>query len=510
MEGFGQPHGVRAFQSTIHNFALAITRRVLTRKIPISFKASEEQLKGMVIEGKNMIVDTERFVPKSGIFECEMNPVFKLFAERLEPTSACIAYDQFIGKYAGPKKLNYLEANEIRKREGFKPSHAHIRAFIKYEKDCRELKPDRIPRVISPAGFVYLLETGIYITPVEEKIYEAINMIFGYRVVAKGLNYDTLADLTVGHWRSFLDPVFIDLDVEKLDASIFPEALKWTHSIVSLCYPKGERDRIMELLAYQLQSIVKGRANDGSFSYRVRGTLTSGQMNTSLVGVLVVTSILYPLCKRFNIKLVNMGDDCRLIMERRVMPGLGRLINERCAKFCMIVTMDKGDNLFKTQFCQTQLIETAKGIRTVRILKSAISKDSTCIDDIRVPHKLAAWMLAVGQGGLATHGGLPIFDAFYRCMVRNAHAYFKKAKLSKRQLRRVAQFTLKRKFIDWAADLDFSKERVCDVSRVGMFKTFGVTLCNQAMIEQHFDKLVFDFGKFHDRTMLFEPLRCLF
>lgn len=511
MEGFGQPHSVLSFQSTIHNISLAIIKRVLTRKIPLWYVGEDAQLVGSYREGNSRVVDTEQLVPRKGIFSKAMSFTFRDLKRLLSADSAPIAYEDFIGKYSGLKKQNYIDALEVVKKIGFIPRHAHIKAFIKFEKDCRELKPLRVPRVISPAGFVYLLETGVYIRAVEEKIYAAINALFGYVVVAKGMNYDDIANVTVNNWRHFKRPAFIDLDVEKLDASVFPEALLWTHKVVSLCFPFSERKKLMRLLSYQLQSVVKGRANDGHFSYKIKGTLTSGQMNTSLVGVLLVTSILYPICRHFGIRLLNMGDDCRLIMDKHMVKTVEKALHAEFARFCMFITVQSGDDLYKTEFCQTKLIETSLGLRAVRLLTPCISKDSVCIDDIRAPHKLAAWMLAVGTGGLATHGGIPVFDAFYRCMVRNAKCYLSSSKLSNRQRRRVAQFTLKKKFLDWSEGLDYSKSALGDHStRLGFYKTFDMTVSDQEHIEGYYDKLVFSFDFPISRDVLMSPIRCLY
>jgi len=495
LESLGFSMGAGAFTSSLHNASLAIVKRVLTRKVPT--------LTGL------RYVDTEKLIPDPGLFTQKMKPVFYEFKKVLCADSAPIAYEDFIGKYGGPKKRNYLAALEEFERVGFKPSHAHIRMFIKYEKDIRELKPDRIPRAISPAGFVYLLLTGVYIRAIEEKIYEAINTLFGYRVVAKGLNYDDLAKLTKENWDHFMDPVAFDLDVEKLDASIFSEALSWTHQIVGLCFPVDEARNVIKLLRYQLKSIVKGRVSNGSFRYSIAGTLTSGQMNTSLVGVLLVTSILFRICKKRKVRLTNMGDDCRLIVERSKSKGMVGELKEQFGLFNMFITCEKTTDLYRTEFCQTQIINIGGECRTVRKVEAALIKDSHCIDDIRAAHKLAAWMLAVGMGGLASHGGLPVFHAFYECLIRNANDYLKSANLTARQLRRVAQFTLKKKFLDWTVGINYQGRTLTSEARVGFFRTFGTTPVGQELIEGHYNKLQIDLSRTYDRDVLKNKLSLL-
>jgi hypothetical protein len=204
-----------------------------------------------------------------------------------------------------------------------------------------------------------------------------------------------------------------------------------------------------------------------------------------------------------------MGDDCRIIVERAKSKGMVEEMKAIFGLVNMFITIETGDVLCKSQFCQTQTIDTGIGKRTVRIPHAALNKDSVCADDIRAPHKLAAWMLAVGQGGLATHGGIPVYDAFYRSMIRNAHCYFKSKKLSKRQVRRVAAFTLKRKFIDWSKGLNYSECRVDEEARVGFFHAFDIVPSNQKLLESHYDSLVINFDYVRDRELIKEKLNLL-
>jgi hypothetical protein len=96
-------------------------------------------------------------------------------------------------------------------------------------------------------------------------------------------------------------------------------------------------------------------------------------------------------------------------------------------------------------------------------------------------------------------------------MVRNAKNYLSSSKLSSRQRRRVAQFTLKKKFIDWSEGLDYSKSVLGDhFTRVGFYKTFDMTVSDQEHIEGYYDKLVFSFDSPISRDVLMSPIRCLY
>jgi hypothetical protein len=95
-------------------------------------------------------------------------------------------------------------------------------------------------------------------------------------------------------------------------------------------------------------------------------------------------------------------------------------------------------------------------------------------------------------------------------MVRNATNYLKSAKLSKRQFRRVAQFTLKKKFLDWSIGLNYTKSRVNEESRVGFFHAFDIVPVSQQLLEDHYNSLVINFDSVRDRELIKMNLNPLF
>jgi len=88
-------------------------------------------------KGGSLYVDTESIIPNQGVFSYEINDAFIALLTHLTADSAAIAFDEFIGKYSGLRKQSYIDAWETYKKLGFVPSMAHIRAFIKFEKDLR-------------------------------------------------------------------------------------------------------------------------------------------------------------------------------------------------------------------------------------------------------------------------------------------------------------------------------------------------------------------------------------
>lgn len=485
-EGVGTSEVVGAFNNSIENCLAAILGRVLFRKF-----------NGNYIPYREMIHVSGAFISLITCFNNDLEPIL--------PMAAPIALDLFPGLYVGRKRRNYEQALKEFNEVGFKPSQAHIKMFLKYEKDVRTLKPERIPRVISPAGFVYLLLTGSYVKSVEERIYECVNELFGYKVVAKGVNYNTLANMIADNWNSYANCCSIDLDVSKMDQSITVEMLTWVHTIISKCFSSDERDYVFGLLSFSRRPIVKGRADNGKFKYKVIGTLTSGQMFTSLTGVLVVCGILYRFCKDNNLRLINCGDDCTLYGEKGDIKASYAKLEKLFLKAGMIVEIGKPqDSLEGSEFCQIRVVQDGTVYRSVRNVKAVLSKDSVCLDRIVVPHKLAAWCRSVAKGGLASFGGIPVLQNLYKCMLRSYDNFVCTAKLSKRQSKRMRQYEVSRdgQYAIWGFDLTHEFTECSDSMRLSFENAYGVSPVDQLLLEEYYDNLMINFVIPEEREVL--------
>lgn len=475
LDGAGTSRVVGSFNSCMVNATAAVVLRVLT------------------VDKGGGRVNVEDDVPNQALVDTKWDSIYKFFESR-DQKVARINHEVFVGKYSGRKQARYEEAARLYRIRGFQPrKDTKVKMFIKYEKHIVGNKA-KIPRAISPAGDVYLLRTGCYVRPGEERCYEIINEMYGKRVVAKGLNYDQLADLTVEAFDSYPDPVVYDLDVVKLDACISQSILKGNHRLLSSVFAsREERAELFGLLRYQLNTRGSGKCSDGKYHYTVKGTLNSGQMNTSLVGITTVTSILYPLMKKFGFWLINMGDDCRIIMSKKRSKGFETAVKLAFQEFRMAITLSKPiSKLEHTEFCQTVTLRLKEGNRSVRLLSDALTKDATILDNLQAKHQQAAWMVAVGKGGLATHGNLPIYDSFYKMMIREGNRYLETAKLTGRQRNRARNFRLKEGFVYWNQDKLREHKEITDECRVAFFAAFGVVPENQLLLESYYNSLEID------------------
>jgi len=406
-----------------------------------------------------------------------------------------IPVGEFPGFYTGAKRRNYERyALSLTNNCKINKKDVEIQVFLKYEVDVRSNKEKAVPRVISPPGGRYLCQLGCFVKKVEHDLYQAIDSALGYRCVAKGMNYKTLAEAISSSWFHFVRPTSIDLDVRRLDQSLTCDALVYSHGFLLALFVGEDRVLLQRLLREQLFNKCRVKCDDGSFSYKVRGTLSSGQPNTSLVGVSVVVSILKGLFDSlpYEVRVINCGDDCVLICEYEHASHLKSLLAGWFKKFNMYVELSQTltTRIEQIEFCQTRPVKIGDGYRMVRNPREGIIKDSTCVDELNKPVICAKWLNAVARGGLATHGGVPIFQDFYSMYLRSAGGMLDK-KLSKRQRRslsdrREVRSITKSSMRYWGKGMKEQYSEISDETRESFNIAFGYTPDVQIMIERHY------------------------
>lgn len=402
---------------------------------------------------------------------------------------------EFPMQFRGRKRISYQQAVNALESDGLLPQDSDIRMFLKFEKDVRSDKPGRIPRVISPPGTKFLVELGRFVRKVEHQIYSRVDEVFGSSVVVKGRNADEVGEIIAAHWNSFTDPVALDCDVEKLDRSFDEEMLNWTHRPVKASFSGSDLDLVTSLLATQLKPKVKGRMDDGFFSYTTSGTLTSGQPNTSLAGVLAVCGSLFEVAERTGIKfkVVDAGDDFTVFCERR---DLGKLWQGLDAVFkshgFTLTRSEIRNEIEQIEFCQCHPIKVGVSYRMARNARSAAVKDAASTKPIDQVGTFCGWVNAVGNSGLAMHSGVPVAQSFYNMMIRSAIHQVASLTLSKRKLKKVRH--LMRTFELESGGLKYWSKRMSPLmtditweSRVSYYIAFGVTPTEQLLLEQRYD-----------------------
>jgi hypothetical protein len=477
--GVGPKATVSAFNNSYHNYVQALKCRLFMYK-----------------DGSNTWVSKDSLPHTDSVYDDLLSDEFTFLTTNNEAHTP-ILVDRYHELYSGLKKRRYLRAGQsLIKDPRLTRKDWKIKMFIKFEKDIRSAKQDRVPRLISPPGDRKLVKDGCYVKAAEHSVYLKVNHMYGHVVVAKGMNYLQLGGTISSHWFSFVEPASFDLDVEKLDQSIRQAGLRKTHVVLCSFFSPEYTEEIMYLLSKQLSTHGKGRPDNGSVEYWAQGTLTSGQVNTSLVGVLLVTAIIHGYFRKLgvNAKLINCGDDCTIFSEKRDIHRIKNGIAEFFLNFAMRIKLSPVNEILEgIEFCQTRPIWTVDGYQMVRNVRDAIIKDGVCIDPLDNVVKAAKWINAIACGGINTHGGIPIFQDFYTCYARSADNMLQSIKLNKRQRHRVNSkdvLSVKKSSMSyWGKGMANKYKDIIDPrTRISFYKAFGIPPHQQIELECYYRK----------------------
>lgn len=453
----------------------------------------------MIIAGFNNDVNTleravkERvfYVKEDGAFVAPPRPVGTHFEETLArsreqfskhlPRSAPLSRRDFVATFRGPKRRLYEAAYHSLLKEGFSEKDARIQAFVKYEKTDFTRKTDPVPRVISPRSPRYNIEVGRFLRPLEERIFRSIAKLFGSPTVFKGMNSLRSGQVMKDKWDSFRKPVAIGADASRFDQHVSIQALAWEHGVYLDCFPRrAHRRRLRHILRMQLRNSCVGYTANGRVKYKTEGGRMSGDMNTSLGNCILMCLMFHAYAESLGIRveLANNGDDCVLFMEQcdyhrfragipawfRAM-GFNMVLEEPCYTF------------EEVEFCQTHPVWVGPSPRDylmVRHPKWAIAKDTMSVHAWQSESMYRGWLYAVGIGGMAMTGGIPVFQDFYRTYLR--HGKFR-ATASDSQSWGVRQLSknMTRQYGD-----------VHPKTRASFYWAFGVTPSEQLVLEDFY------------------------
>lgn len=468
-----------SFNNSLHNVLHAILGRVLCA-----------ERDGVWVPMKNTLPQPGHTTALSKFFDA---------IKEMSSETAPIPLRDFPQMFEGRKRKEYEKAVLSLRVRDLDWKDSYIRMFLKFEKDIRSSKPGRIPRVISPPSVRYLVETGRYVKPVEKVIYAVIDQLFGHSTVVKGLNYLQVGGLIAEAWDSFSDPVSFDVDVKKMDRSTGAEILKWVLDVICLFFP-GD-DKIRDILYWQLSSVVKGRADDGWFSYEVKGTLNSGQTNTALTGVLMVCACVWTYAREcgIRVRVVDAGDDFTIIMERknesRFMAGFAPFFK---AQGFDLTISEPNRFIEGIEFCQCHPVQVGGQYRMVRNARDAAIKDTMSVDEITSQRGFIVWTNAVSSSGIATHGGIPVAQEFYAMYGRSSAHSLKTFKPSPRQAKRMRSMMRKAKLEGsmkwWGQGLQLCYQPISWDTRVSYYLAFGITPQEQIALEERYSKYTIEYG----------------
>ncbi len=374
------------------------------------------------VKGKHGFEEPPR--PQRGHFDREMQPVKNLLIPLL-PLSSPLSPQSFVETFRGRKKEVYQQAADSLLSRAVEPRDAEVKVFVKYEKTDFTRKTDPVPRVISPRNPRYNVEVGCFLRPIEEQIFHSLAKLFdGHRTVFKGMNAAESGEKMYSLWSQFKTPVAIGLDASRFDQHVSQEALEWEHSIYPHCFPKAYRKRLERLLTWQVKNKCVGYTEDGRLKYTKLGGRMSGDMNTSLGNCILMCSMIkqYSLVRGVRTLLANNGDDCVVFMEADDLERFSFELDDWFRGLGFNMTVEPPCYTFEEiEFCQTHPVYVGplhNSYLMVRHPKWAIAKDTMSTHGFQSDKQYRGWLDAVGTGGLALAGGVPIFQEFYAAYQR--------------------------------------------------------------------------------------------
>jgi hypothetical protein len=421
---------------------------------------------------------------------------------------------EVVDSYEGAKREIYRKAMLDYYAYGINVKHSRLKSFVKFEK--QDL--NKAPRVINPRTPVYNLLLAAYVKFLEKNIFKAINKVYGNHTthtVIKGLDYKGQASVLKEKWDRFSDPVAVGLDASKFDMHVSKWCLAYEHMFYLGAYTnrtfsklwldykrylssktqnslrtsydaiKGNSRPVLKwLLKQQVFNSGKSYFPDGTLSFKMEGTRSSGDINTSLGNCIIMCSLIYGWLARNGVKaeLANNGDDCVVIMEKRDLGKFSKGLVEYFAKKGFRMQVEKPvRTLEEVEFCQAHPINLGGEWTMVRNLQSSITKNAMCLVPIQNDKVFRKWLGAVGQCEGSLCSGVPVMQS-YASMFRRLGM-----RASSKFVKEVYRGTTR----GVIATNHVRIRSVSDEARASFYSAFGVRPDEQIALEKHFENFTF-------------------
>jgi hypothetical protein len=394
--------------------------------LPNVLRALRERVFG--VEGPNgTLCQPPR--PEEGVF---MNVMEQQRRDILKLLRGCqpITSGKFLEHYKGAKRARYERAIADNLRCGIRKESAILSMFVKAEFVDGDAKLDPAPRAIQPRHPRYNAALGLYIQPLEGRIYRAIAKLCGGPTVMKGYNADQVGKLFATAWRKFRKPWAIGMDASRFDQHVSVQALKFEHLVYLGAYSNcsaEELSSLKQLLEWQVHNEGRARLPEASLKYKVDGNRMSGDMNTALGNCLLMCLMVRQYCmeRAIQFRLFDNGDDATVIIEEEDVSRFQAEVKPWFLKMGFTMKVEAPvDILEQVEFCQTHPVLIAGEYRMVRNPLVAMSKDTTwkapaLVDGVVCSKSASTWLNAVGECGMSLCGGVPIMQEFYSYLLRH-------------------------------------------------------------------------------------------
>jgi hypothetical protein len=467
---FSQNWGVH--NNTLRNLGRALHERV--------FKVSD---------GCGGLKDPPR--PNPGVLE-----QYRTFREEwVKSLSPCrwSSHQDVLRGYSGRKAKRYTNAYESLLQYPVNDTDAELTAFLKAEKTNLSAKPDPAPRLIQFPNPRYSLELMTYLKFNEKNFMNAIDAVWGEKVVMSGLNCEDLGYQMKRKWDMFDDVIAVPLDFSRFDQHCSSAALQYEFDFYTAAFPGDEY--LQWLLSFQKTPKGRAVAGDGAIEYVCpQGGRGSGQINTSMGNKLIVCSLMWEYFHEvgLNASLANMGDDCTIFLNKSQFKLLDRTLKPWWLKVGYnAVVEDVCHELEHIEFCQSHPVLVENHWVMVRSPLKSLTKDCLTLQSVETPAQIGASYMAISTCGRIINSGVPISYALHNCLYRASSKYTKMVEISDEFMFKNVEYGNYERM----KGLKHVRRNVADSTRLSYYKAFGITPDIQILLEDYYNQLDLDFGQ---------------
>jgi len=392
--------------------------------------------------------------------------------------------DQFLNCYGGAKRRVYQSAIRSLSEKPLTNVDCRVKTFTKDE----YRKPKGAPRAIQPRSPRFNVYLGRHIKHMEHDLFKYIDKVFDdsgdHRTVAKGMNLDERGQVIHDMWTSFSDPVAVALDASRFDQHINTDLLDFEFEFYrEMSSGSEDLPSLDSLLKHQ--RINRGRyyGKDGKIKYTVEGNRMSGDMNTSCGNVIIMCGLMYSYLDskslRTRVKLLNDGDDCVVIMERKTLRLFLSGLEDWFLRMGIKMIVEGVHNcLEEIDFCQSRPVRVNGSYRLVPRPSKRLYSDLVTTKPIAFRKVYNKWVGAVAGCGLAGAGDVPIFREFYGWLAKSSTPWIPEVGDTYYRYRdsQVNGMETGKRSISWA-------------TRISFFLAFDIPPKHQIMVEQYFRSL---------------------
>jgi len=212
----------------------------------------------------------------------------------------------------------------------------------------------------------------------------------------------------------------------------------------------------------------------------------SGDMNTGLGNCILMCAMVHAYAKSrgVDVKLMNNGDDCVVMMEDVDLDRFNEGLNEWFLDLGFrMVAEQPVYQLHQIEFCQMHPIELGEECRMVRNIPVSLRKDTITVHNLANAATREKWCTAVGTGGLNLTGGIPVVQNFYKSYQRIG-------------CMRMSRFTDDPTFATGMKLMSKGMNELYKTpdawTRVQVFEAWGITPDEQEALEQYYDEFAFE------------------